>query len=491
MKLHAAVIAVLVAGCSTQPSDEFTYGGGGAGGGGGDFGATPGGVKNMNLARALVAAGNVPPPDALLVEAMFAEHDLGLTGSPCPRTLCLRAAAGYAPEIDGTPRGWAQLGLSSTIDPTTWTRPSTTFVFVVDVSGSMGWGQTDDVHPPASQLARKTLHALVDQLRPDDRVALVTFSSAAETVVPVVGGDQQAMLHTAIDALVTGGSTDVEVGMQRGYQLGAAAVGTTQQVREIVFTDTQPNVGATQPGQFANIVAMAETEHVETSVLCFGTGIGAGVMRGMASLRGANAYGMTRLDEVDDFMANDYPWFTTPVAYDLEVDANVSSGWTIERGLGFPAATDSATQLQASTVFLSARKGAMLLALADPATTPDGLSGGLHLHYTEPSGTAVTDQAPFGYDGGALDAQGDWFAQRGVARTTALGLYTEAMHLAATQYTTDPMSAVATMNAAQDRFTTDAAALGDPDLPAEVDFGAALLHLLQIGAPQGTLYGPH
>src|SRR5678815_624554 len=104
--------------------------------GNGDFGATPGGVKDLHLARALVAKGQIPPADALLVEAMFAEHDLGLAGLPCDRTLCLRAAAGFAPELDGTARGFAQVGLSSTIDPATWQRPSTTFVFTVDVSGA-------------------------------------------------------------------------------------------------------------------------------------------------------------------------------------------------------------------------------------------------------------------------------------------------------------------------------------------------------------------
>src|SRR5262245_411561 len=67
-------------------------GGGYSAGGGGDFGATPGGVKDLHLARALVAKGMVPPADALLVEAMFAEHDLGLEGAACDRTLCLRAA---------------------------------------------------------------------------------------------------------------------------------------------------------------------------------------------------------------------------------------------------------------------------------------------------------------------------------------------------------------------------------------------------------------
>src|SRR5262245_35045726 len=86
---------------------------------GGDFGATPGGVQDMGLARELIANGRVPPPEAFVVEGMFSEHELGLAGEPCATLLCLRSAVGVAPTLDGEPSGWVQVGLSSTIDPQT------------------------------------------------------------------------------------------------------------------------------------------------------------------------------------------------------------------------------------------------------------------------------------------------------------------------------------------------------------------------------------
>ena len=71
----------------------------------GDFGATVGGIKDLRLARDLIARGQVPPAAAVLVEAMFAEHDLGLAGPPCAETLCLRGGLGIAPGADGEARG--------------------------------------------------------------------------------------------------------------------------------------------------------------------------------------------------------------------------------------------------------------------------------------------------------------------------------------------------------------------------------------------------
>ena len=63
------------------------------------MGATPGGVKDMGTARELIAQGQVPPSEAFLVEGMFSEHDLPLDGPSCQRTLCLRAALGWAPTV--------------------------------------------------------------------------------------------------------------------------------------------------------------------------------------------------------------------------------------------------------------------------------------------------------------------------------------------------------------------------------------------------------
>lgn len=459
----------------------------GCGGGyGSGFGATPGGVKDLKLARELIAKGQIPPADALLVEAMFAEHDLGLVGGVCERTLCLRAAAGFAPTLDGEPHGFAQVGLSSTIDPETWQRPSTTFIFTVDVSGSMGWGS--DTTP--GELSRKLLHSLTDQLRDDDQAAIVTYGSDVETRLGLTSGSNKAKLHDVISDLDEDGSTNMEAGMKRAYSVGAQAAGKTQQVRVIVFTDVQPNVGATSGSEFNAIVEDAAQSDVHTTVIALGTGIGPEVMRAMASLRGANAFSIVNEDQVSSFMADEYPWFTTPIAYDLRVNVALADGWAIHRGLGFPAASDDEqVGLKSETVFLSKRKGALLVELAPPADEPAGLGGSFSLAYAEPDGTPIEETASFAYDGTALDERGQWFAQHGVARTTALGLLADAMHEAAAVYGSDPDEALAITSAAHERFVADAAVLGDEDLQIEVELVAALKALIEQRAPQGTLYG--
>ncbi|MFO8070452.1 MAG: VWA domain-containing protein, partial [Polyangia bacterium] len=145
----------------------------------GGFGATAGGVQDMGLARELIEEGMVPPPEAFVVEGMFSEHDLPLDGPACTSLLCLRAAAGVAPTLDGEDSAWLQVGLSSSVDPTTFQREPQTLVMAIDASGSMGSRYEDvgDGHTSPMEVSRALLHAIVAELGPSDQVALVTYGS--------------------------------------------------------------------------------------------------------------------------------------------------------------------------------------------------------------------------------------------------------------------------------------------------------------------------
>jgi len=114
--------------------------------------------------------------------------------------------------------------VSSTIDPATWTRPPTTFIFTVDISGSMGWGRGTEEVPTPGRLSRSLMHALADELEPHDQVAIVTYGSDVSTPLTLRSGSERSAVHDVID------------------------------VRVIVFTDVQPNVGATEPSEFEQMV---------------------------------------------------------------------------------------------------------------------------------------------------------------------------------------------------------------------------------------------
>jgi len=462
----------------------------GGGPGGGEFGATQGGVQDMTLARSLVDQGMVPPPEAFVVEAMFSEHDLPLTGQGCTHTLCLRAAMGVAPDATGIPAAWLQIGMSSIIDPDTYVRPTQTLVAVVDVSGSMSWSMSNEMS--AGGLSRQLLHAITDELDGSDQFAMVTFGTTSQVELPVTSGASQQVIHSEIDALQQDGSTNMEAGIQTSIPVAQAAAGQTDEVRIMIFSDYNPNVGATEPTEFQELVQTAADDGIGVTLFGLGLGLDPSVMKAMSEIRGANAFSATDASEIDALMEDSWPWMACPLAYDLRVNLQAAVGYEISASYGFPGESGAATaDLEVATVFLSKRKGGMVVKLIPTAGGSIGpTSAQLKLDYLTPEGQPITNLLSADYAGQALSASGQYMPQIGVARATALANLVSEMCRAAEAYAVDHATAVAILQNALDRFVSDVAEFQDAaELQVEIDFTQALLTLMQADAPQGNLYG--
>ncbi|MBW2256599.1 MAG: VWA domain-containing protein, partial [Deltaproteobacteria bacterium] len=460
------------------------------------FGATQGGVQDMGLAREMIADGYVPPPEAFVVEGMFSEHDLPLSGTPCDTLLCLRGAAGIAPDASGASTGWLQVGMSSTIDPDHFQRPSQTIVATVDVSGSMGWdyARYDEDYQTPGVISHHLLHAIVDELGPEDRIAMVTYGSRVQTVLDFTN-PTSGEVEEAIDDLDEAGSTNMEAGLETAYDLARDADFGTDEVRVMLFTDVQPNVGATSGTEFEDMASEGAEDGIGLTVFAMGVGMGQEVLVAMSHLRGGNAFSLFTTEDADELMVDSWPWMVSPIAYDLSVSVDPPEGFSVANAYGFPAGGEDeevVAELEVATVFLSRRKGAMLLELQPPEEgSVEDLSVTGNLSYTTSEGEEVTDTLSAAYDGTPLDERGHWYGQHSVGRTIALALLVDGMHAAATTYVDDQVAAVAILEGVAARFGEDASALGDEDLPVEVELAEDLLQLMRDGAEQKSLYGPY
>jgi Ca-activated chloride channel family protein len=479
----AIAVLLLAGGCGMASMDGSSYNGGG----GGDFGATQGGVQDMSLARRLVDEGKVPPPEALIVEAMFSEHDLPLEGEPCSEILCLRSALAIAPDREGESAAWVQVGMSSTIDPDTFVRPTQTIVAVIDVSGSMGWSYTGENTPAA--LSVTLLHAIANELGEGDRFAMVTFGSSSTVVLGLTSGSDQEAIHREIDGLGSGGSTNMEAGMRTAYPVARSALGETEEVRVMVLSDYNPNVGATTSTEFQSIVMEGAEDGIGMTLFGLGLGLDASVMKAMSEIRGGNAFSLVNQSEVGELMEDSWPWMVCPIAHDLSVSVVPSEGYSIAGSYGFPGeAGDPQAKLEVASVFLSKRKGAMLIELAPPEGPLDFAQADLSLSYVKPDGTEVHEALESTYAGEPLDEAGKFMPQPGIEKTVALALLVDGMQDAAKIYQTDPGAAMTLMISVVDRFAADAISIADPDIDAELTFANDMLELMLAAAPQGNFY---
>jgi Ca-activated chloride channel family protein len=143
--------------------------------------------------------------------------------------------------------------------------PPRNLVFLLDVSGSMN-------EPDKLPLLQQSLGLLVEQLRPQDRVAIVVYAGASGLVLPPTSGEHKETIRQALDSLSAGGSTAGGAGIQLAYRVAADSFISGGINRVILATDGDFNVGVTNQGDLVRLIEEKRKTGVFLSVLGFGSG---------------------------------------------------------------------------------------------------------------------------------------------------------------------------------------------------------------------------
>jgi Ca-activated chloride channel homolog len=144
-------------------------------------------------------------------------------------------------------------------------RPPSRLTFLVDVSGSMRG-------PDRIDLAKESLHWLVDHLGPEDSVALVTYAGHTEVVLEPTGAWQRPTIHAAIDSLGVGGGTNMGEGMALAYDLAERAYVAGAENRVFVLSDGDANIGQTTHEQMLKRIRTHAEGGITLSTVGYGSG---------------------------------------------------------------------------------------------------------------------------------------------------------------------------------------------------------------------------
>jgi Ca-activated chloride channel family protein len=143
--------------------------------------------------------------------------------------------------------------------------PPINLVFLIDVSGSM----MDENKLP---LVRSSMKLLADQLRPQDKVAIVVYAGNAGLVLSSTSGDQKIKIKTAIDQLEAGGSTAGGEGIKLAYKTAKDNFLKDGNNRVILCTDGDFNVGVSSDDGLVSLVENERKSGVFLTVLGYGMG---------------------------------------------------------------------------------------------------------------------------------------------------------------------------------------------------------------------------
>lgn len=213
-------------------------------------------------ARRFLLRGELPPVDAVRIEELINYFAYDYAGPTGPEPLAVHTEVAPAPWRPA--HRLVRIGLQARrID--TRALPPAHLVFLLDVSGSM-------MPPNKLPLVKAAFRLLVDQLRPEDRVALVVYAGAAGLVLPSTPGDRKAEILAAIDGLEAGGSTAGGEGIVLAYDVAKRhriAGGTN---RVILATDGDFNVGITSEGALVRLIEDQRRSGIFLTVIGVGEG---------------------------------------------------------------------------------------------------------------------------------------------------------------------------------------------------------------------------
>lgn len=138
-------------------------------------------------------------------------------------------------------------------------------VFLIDVSGSM---MSENKLP----LVKASMKLLVDQLREQDKVAIVVYAGNAGLVLPSTSGAEKTKIKDAIDRLTAGGSTAGGAGIQLAYKTAKENFMESGNNRVILCTDGDFNVGTSSNAALEELITDERESGVFLTVLGYGMG---------------------------------------------------------------------------------------------------------------------------------------------------------------------------------------------------------------------------
>ncbi|MDJ1503287.1 YfbK domain-containing protein [Xanthocytophaga agilis] len=212
--------------------------------------------------RRFVELGQAPPKDAVRIEEMinYFEYDYPQPSGNVPFSITTEVS-----ECPWNPKNrLVHIGLQGKNIPTQNLPPSN-LVFLIDVSGSM---QDANKLP----LLKSAFGLLIEQLRPQDHVAIVVYAGAAGLVLPSTSGNQKEKIRNALNQLEAGGSTAGGQGIELAYKVAQEYFQKDGNNRIILATDGDFNVGSSSDAEMERLIEKKRSTGIFLTVLGFGMG---------------------------------------------------------------------------------------------------------------------------------------------------------------------------------------------------------------------------
>ncbi|TBZ24683.1 vWA domain-containing protein [Rhizobium leguminosarum] len=192
------------------------------------------------------------------------------------------------------------------------TTPHANLVFLIDVSGSMD-------EPDKLPLLKSAFRLLVNKLKPDDTVSIVTYAGNAGTVLQPTRVAEKSKILSAIDGLEPGGSTGGAEGIEAAYNLAKQGFVKDGVNRVMLATDGDFNVGPSSDDDLKRIIEERRKDGIFLTVLGFGRGnLNDSLMQTLAQNGNGSAAYIDTLAEAQKTLVEEAGSTLFPIASDVK-----------------------------------------------------------------------------------------------------------------------------------------------------------------------------
>lgn len=286
------------------------------------------GVSSAGHARAryLATMAVLPDPADIVVEHIINYHRHQLRPPTAGRAVSLDLRWGQT--VDRT--AVLQIGLAT---PRLLDRdrlPPLNLALVVDTSGSMNSG--DKIHRVV-----QALHRFLDQLRPTDRVAVISYASKADVVLTGTKIGEGRRHHRAIRSLKPTGSTNLHAGLMLGYREVASGFRNHATNRVILLTDGIANTGVTEPDQILTDSRDFNREGIDLTTIGVGIDLNKDLLGELATSGRGLFHFVADGEDIQKVFVDEMQSLVGPVARKVRLEITSGDSLELSRLYGYDA----------------------------------------------------------------------------------------------------------------------------------------------------------
>ena len=279
-------------------------------------------TASYSIVRSSLMRGQLPPEGAVRVEEL-------MNYFPYDYAAPDKDGAPFQPTVSVIDTPWntdtqlVHIALQGTL-PDVDTRPPLNLVFLIDTSGSMS---NADKLP----LLKQSFMLMLDQLRPEDQVAIVEYAGSAGQVLAPTNASERTQILQAIQGLGAGGSTNGQGGLEQAYAVADSMAEDGEVSRVILATDGDFNVGINDPDALKSFIADKRETGTYLSVLGFGRGnLDDATMQALAQNGNGQAAYIDTLSEAQKVLVDQLSGALFTIASDVKVQVEFNPAQVAE-----------------------------------------------------------------------------------------------------------------------------------------------------------------